>query len=143
VYFFSTLNYRLPDQSMLSIEQEAAWCEGCGLFECAEVIPSIEELYARIEELQTPTQKLLFLFRTQEAINVAIDELRTRLRWRATRKSSARCLACGSTSITPVRFGDDGTCVVNGKRLTETSWGFSDTADWIAEYTPEGIAIDC
>lgn len=140
ICFFSTLNYRLPDKSMLGIEQEAVWCEGCRSFGSAEVVPSIEELNARIQELQTPTQKLLFIFRTQEAMNIAIAELHTRLRWRAARKSPARCLACGSTAITPVRFGEDRTCVVNGKRLTESGQGFADTADWIAEYTSEGIA---
>jgi len=140
ICFFITLNYRLHDKSLLAIEQEAAWCEGCRRFGSAEVIPSIEELKARVQELQTPTQKLLFIYRTQEAIRGAIAELHTRLRWRADRKSSARCLACGSTAITPVRFGEDRTCVVNGKRLTESGQGFADTADWIAEYTPEGIA---
>jgi hypothetical protein len=142
ICFFLTLNYRLPDKSMLWIEQEAVWCGGCRSFGSAEVIPSIEELNARIQELQTPTQKLLFIYRTQEAITGAIDELRTRLRWRATRNSVGRCLACGSTAITPVRFGEDRTCVVNGKRLTESGQGFADTADWIEEYTPEGIATD-
>jgi hypothetical protein len=140
ICFFSTLNYRLPDKSLLRIEQEAAWCEACRSFGSAEVIPSIEDLNARVQDLQTPTQKLLFIFRTQEAISGAIDDLRTRLIWRAARRSPARCLACGSTAITPVRFGDDRTCVVNGKRLTEAGQGFADTADWIAEYTSEGIA---
>jgi hypothetical protein len=140
ICFFSTLNYRLPDKSLLRIEQEAAWCEGCHSFGIAEVIPSIEELNARLQELQTPTQKLLFIFRTQEAIGSAIDELRTRLRWRASRKSPARCLVCGSRAITPVRFADDRTCVVKGKRLTRSGQGFAETADWIAEYSSEGNA---
>jgi len=117
ICFYLTLNYRLPDKSLLRIEQEAAWCEGCRSFGVAEVIPSIEELYSRIQELQTPTQKLFFIYRTQEAMGSAIDELHTRLRWRGSRKSPARCLACGSTAITPVRFAEDRTCVVNGKRL--------------------------
>ena len=142
ICFFSTLNYRLPDKSMLGIEQKVAWCEVCHSFGSAEVIPSIEELNGRIQELQTPTRKHLFIYRTQEAINGAIDELRTRSRWRATRESPARCLVCGSTAITPVRFSEDGTCVINGKRLTESGQGFADTADWIAEYTSEGIATD-
>jgi hypothetical protein len=140
ICFFSTLNYRLPDQSLLGIEQEAAWCEECRSFGSAEFIPSIEDLNARVQELQTPTQKHLFIYQTQEAIIGAIDQLRTRMRWRAARKSPARCLACGSTAITPVRFGEDRTCVVHGKRLTESGQGFADTADWIAEYTSEGIA---
>ena len=141
ICFFSTLNYRLPDKSLLGIEQEVVWCEGCRSFGSAEVIPTIEQLDTRNQELQTPTQKLLFLFGSEKAINGAIDELRIRLRWRAGRRSPARCLACGSTSITPVCFGEDRTCVVNGKRLTESGHGFADTADWIAEFTSEGVAI--
>lgn len=141
ICFFSTLNYCLPDKSMLPVEQEVAWCKGCRSFGSAEAIPSIEELHARVQELQTPTQKLLFLYGTKEVMNGAIDELRTRLSWRTARESPARCLACGSTAITPVRFGEDRTCVVNGKRLAESGQGFADTADWIAEFSSEGIAI--
>src|SRR4051812_7799503 len=102
ICFFSTLNYRLPDKSLLGVEQEVVWCEGCRSFGSAEVIPTIEQLNERIQELQTPTQKLLFLFGSERAMSRAIDELRTRLTWRASRTSPARCLACGSTSITPV-----------------------------------------
>jgi hypothetical protein len=139
---FLTLNYRLPDKSLLGIEQEAAWCEGCGSFGSAEVVPSTEELNGRVKELQTPTQKLLVMYRTQAAINRAIAELHTRLKWRAERKAPARCLACGSVAITPVRFGEDRTCVINGKRLIESGHGFADTADWIVEYSTEGIATN-
>lgn len=140
ICFYITLNYRLPDNSLLGIEQQAAWCEECGSFGSAEIIPSLEDLKTRIQELQTPTPKLLFIYRTQDSIRDTIAELHTRLRWRADRRSPARCLACGSTAITPVQFGEDRSCVVNGKLLTETEQGFADTADWIAEFTSEGVA---
>jgi hypothetical protein len=141
ICFFSTLNYRLADGSTLGIEQEVAWCEQCGSFGVVEILPSVEELRERLQELQTPTQKHYFIYRTDDAIKGVIDELRVRLRWRESRKSPARCLACGSTDIHPVRFGEDRSCVANGKRLVETGQGFADTDDWIAEFSSEGIAL--
>jgi hypothetical protein len=141
ICFFSTLNYRLADGSTLGIEQEAAWCEHCRSFGVVEIVPPVEELRERLQELQTPTQKHYFIYRTEDAIKGALDELRVRLKWRESRKSPPYCLACSSTKVEPVRFGEGRSCVVNGKCLVETGQGFADTADWIAEFLSEGIAI--
>src|SRR5262245_21893894 len=80
ILFFSTLKYRLADGSTLGIEQEAGWCEHCRSFGSIEVIPSVGELRDRLQELQTPTQKLYFIYRTEDAINGALEDLRIRLR---------------------------------------------------------------
>jgi len=141
VWFFLTLNYRLNDGSTLHIEQQAAWCEQCRRFGSAELVSSIDELRDWLEELQNPTQSIHFALPSADAIQGAIDEVQVRLRWFQTRKSPARCLTCGSTAITPIRFGEDGTCVVNGKRLIALEQGFADSQNWIAEYSSEGIAI--
>jgi parallel beta-helix repeat protein len=41
ICLFSTLKYRLTDKVLLGFEQEVAWCERCGSFGSAEIIPSI------------------------------------------------------------------------------------------------------
>src|SRR4051812_25932189 len=91
--------------------------------------------------LQTPTQKDYVIYRTDDAVRRAIEELRVRLKWWESRRSPARCLACGSTEIEPVRFGKNRSCVVRGKRLIEVEQGFADTADWIAVFSSEGAAV--
>lgn len=141
ICFHLTLNYRLADGSLLHVEQEAAWCERCACFGSAELVPSVEDLRNRIRDLQTPNNKVRSFFRTEAAIGRAIAELETRLKWRGDRRSPARCLRCGSTEIVPVRFGDHfSVCFVSGKRVVQLRTGFADTAFWIAEFTPEGIA---
>jgi hypothetical protein len=129
----------------LYIEQQGAWCHQCRAFGSAEIIPLVEELHERIQEIETPTQKNIALNRSEAATRRELRVLRMRLKWRQSRESSARCLKCGSTDIEPICFGDDDdTCVAGGQRLTLTNrlYGHADTAfDWIAEYSPEGIAV--
>ena len=138
VCFYSTLRYRLAVGSALHVEQEAAWCARCRSFGIAEVLPWVEELRGRLQELRSPTKVHYVLFRTVEGIGAAMDELRARLKWRQSRESPARYLAYGSTEVGPGRFGEDRSCVVNRRRLVETGWGFADSANWVAGFSPEG-----
>ncbi len=141
VCFFITLKYRLADDSTLCIDQEAAWCKHCQRFVTAERVPSLEELEQFIHELEAPTQKHYFIFGSKEGIRAGIVQLETQLRWRRNRESAARCLSCGSTDVMPVRFDENRSFFLHGKRFVEVDQGFADTRDWIAEYTPEGLAI--
>jgi len=141
VYFFSTLRYRLGQDIAIGIEQDAAWCEGCQAFEAAEYVPSVEELNERMRDLQKASDKRDFLYPTRTAVNHAIAELRVRINWRLGRTSPPRCLVCGSTRIILVDFDEKRSCVIHGKHLSEVTYGFADTDDWIAEYSPEGLLL--
>src|SRR5262249_38231172 len=124
---------------VLGVEQEPAWCSRCKRFVCAEHVASVQELEDRIRELQTPSNKHDFLFGSDRGIEEALAELRVCLTWRETRQAPPHCLECGSTEITPIRFDNEDTCIALGKRFIIEGGGFADMADWIAEFTPEGI----
>lgn len=141
ICFYSTVNYRLADGTLLYIEQKAAWCNACQSFGTAEAIPSIDELHSRIAELKAPNQATYFVHGSDDGIREAIKETGVRLAWRETRQSLARCLTCGSADIVPVLFDQDQTCVIQGKKLILIGRGFADTEPWIAEFTSEGLAL--
>jgi len=69
-------SYKLPDHSTLNIFRTFAWCNRCSQVVWAERLPDLKEL----------------------SEPVAVD-------WRKHRLDPAKCLACGSSDITPSRMG--------------------------------------
>ncbi|QEL15480.1 hypothetical protein PX52LOC_02403 [Limnoglobus roseus] len=71
-----------------------------------------------------------------------VDELEMRLNWRRRRKSSARCLTCGSEAIWP--FPGEGKVVHpgNGRRVEVRCQDRCDAAIVGAIYSTEGTRLD-
>ena len=80
-------SYVLPEGKDLTIERTFAWCDDCQRVQWAELIPDLEKLRSRNEE-------------------VPCSKTEDRIVWRMTRESPPRCLACGSTRIRPGLRGE-------------------------------------
>jgi hypothetical protein len=59
VLFSAFYNYRMPDGSLLSVNQQPAWCPQCGDFVLGECIQSVEQMEQRARELRNASEELL------------------------------------------------------------------------------------
>jgi hypothetical protein len=137
------LNYRLPDGKLLHVRQTECWCPTCNRIDMAERVESIDELEDEIERLRNPddeeSQMIAFI---GTPVDERIAELESRIIWRQSRKSLPKCLHCGSTDIVPIPDAQEFAHPSTGERVVVAGRGFASTAEWHAEFTPEGDVIN-
>lgn len=139
-YLHWDCNYVLDGGVLLLTEQVAAWCYSCSSIVGAEAIPSLDELDARICDLDNPDNLTLKAFGRGQLDQERI-ELPLRRSWRVSRESAARCLECGSTDIYPIVVND---CTEPRfrKRFRETGWGHASMCfEIVRRLSPEGLVI--
>lgn len=95
-------SYVLEDGNLLPVSLWPAWCEGCQKFVPGEQIFPIEEEDKRLDELEYFAQHPGHIPPDRYVDIKSLPELRVRKRWRQKRVSPAKCLICGSTSITSI-----------------------------------------
>lgn len=144
VLYSAFLNYRLPDGNLLHVRQTECWCPNCNQIDIAERIQSIVELEKELELLRNPDdddEEAFMLALLSDPIEERIADLELRLIWRRERKSPAKCLRCGSTEIVPLPDSKEFSHPATGERVVVAGHGFASTAEWHAEFTPEGDVI--
>ncbi|MBN69924.1 MAG: hypothetical protein CME32_11690 [Gimesia sp.] len=117
--------YRFPDGCEVPLQVQYAWCHGCELFVEAEKLFTTQEIQQKIENLSIKPEEWLQdiqnkmpefaeWMQTQEIdgrpmLEVRVEERRQRceswisaLNWFVGRKSTARCLECGSMTAIKV-----------------------------------------
>ncbi len=142
VAYSAFLDYRLPDGSTLGVDQQPAWCRGCGQFVLAERLPEVaelDELLAAVKAREPETVRRLTVFGRSAEDEVA--ELTRRIAWRRGRQSPARCLHCGSGQIVALPSGGEFAHPATGERVTVVGSGFASMARWVAEFSSEGIKL--
>lgn len=142
VAFSAFLEYRLPDGSLLMVDQQPAWCPACGQFVLAERLSEVAELeamLAAVKDQEPETVRRLAVFSRSAEDEVA--ELTRRLAWRRGRRSLARCLHCGSDQIVAIPTGGEFAHPDTGERMSVVSSGFASMERLVAEFSPEGIKL--
>lgn len=95
--------YVLEDGSLLPVSVWPAWCESCQKFVAGELIHSIEDEDKELEELEYFAKHPGHIPPDRQVDLGNLPELRVRQIWRKKRTSPAKCMACGSESITSIR----------------------------------------
>jgi hypothetical protein len=138
--------YEFDDGSRLDVEAVPAWCRRCGDIAHGERVEPLEKIDRHLAELQDPGSEFCRMaigaMTDPEELRLhLIDKWQKRRRWRAGRKSPARCILCGSTDLVifpldePVPHpGGDGTIEVSCVGMCSTEFN-----DWF--FTPEGERI--
>lgn len=136
------LNYRLATGDLLHVRQTECWCSTCKRIDMAERVESLDELQSELERLQHPdedeSRMIAFI---GVPIEKRIAETELRINWRRDRISPPKCLHCGSTDITRIPDADEFRHPKTGERVVVAGRGFASTAEWHAEFTPEGDVI--
>lgn len=121
--FWGRHSYRLSDGRDASAHRALAWCNACNDFVWMERLPEPEEVQEKLteavrdlEEALAPKEYLLFGFIKRrkkpnlEFIKIYQNSLRKAeaLRdWRGLRRSSPKCLTCGSTEVQEANLWGD------------------------------------
>jgi hypothetical protein len=143
-YGFAIANshfYVLEDRSLLPVRVWPAWCERCLMFMAAEQIFPVAEEAKELNEIEYFAKRPGLIPPDRHFPIRHLPELRLRKKWRASRRSPAKCLVCGSTQITSTWPGPEveipgrGKCV-GGFRAFADMWGPPD-----AYYDPEGNRV--
>jgi len=145
VLFSAFIDYRFPDGSKLHILQDAAWCPNCDRLVVAEEIPSIECLQSEFEKTRSGEPETIQIWQfvsNGQPISIRIAELEKRIEWRIARVNPPRCLECGGLGIVTVQGNKEFRHPNTGERVTEIGSGWTDAGPWIADFTPEGDAMD-
>lgn len=136
--------YVLEDGSLLLVSVRPAWCESCQKFVAGEHIRSIEEEEKELAELEYFAQHPGHIPPDRGVRLRNLPELRERRKWRPNRRSPARCLVCGSASITSIWLGSEIEIPGGGKCVGRFS-GFADASRAGGPrkelFTPEGDRI--
>jgi hypothetical protein len=140
--FSAFLYYVLDDGSRLPVSQTECYCPVCQRIDIAEHLETVADLELRLRQISvtgTKERKIAEFFRS---VSDQLDELRKRIDWRSTRRSSAKCLHCGSTEISLLPDSREFIHPANGARMKVTCCGFMSTSEWHATYTAEGDLIE-
>lgn len=100
--FLTDCVYQLPDGSRAGAIPTLAWCFRCKSFVCAEWILSIADIDSTIVELTTRpfSQQTVFIFGDCDDFREkAVADYHRRRIWRLLRKSTPKCISCGSDQI--------------------------------------------
>ena len=140
--------YLLADGSQLIIRTRPAWCRRCGRVTHAEQIGPLEAIDQRLAELRDPSSPSYRALAAgaipgvtpegDDFVQLVVNDLRIRRRWRAGRESPPRCIFCGTTDIVALpRVGvvadPDGPGTVEGRWI-----GIGSFDDERKFFTPEG-----
>jgi hypothetical protein len=142
VLYSAFLNYRLPDGSLLHVQQKECWCATCNCFLMGEHVPDVWELEIEISHLLNPDRDTQVLIAVMgRPVEELLEEIRARIRWRKTREAPAKCLKCSSTEIIFVPDSNEFRHPKIGERVLVVGHGFASTTIWHAEFTTEGDMI--
>ena len=140
--FSAFLDYRFGDGTRLHVRQTACWCSRCRHITIGEDIPTVEELRQELERLHHPNHEERELYRILGTpMADLITETEKRIEWRRSRTAPAKCLHCGSTEIAVISHDETMVHPATGERMLLSERDWADTAEWRAEYTPEGDVI--
>lgn len=134
--------YVLEDGSLLPVSVRPAWCESCQKFVPGEQIFPIEEEDTRLEELEYFAEHPGHIPSDRDVSLRNLPERRVRRKWRHKRTSPAKCLVCGSASITLIWPGSEVEIPGRGKCAGGFS-GFADAYNGGRKelFTPEGERV--
>lgn len=141
--------YRLDDRNDIELYSQPVWCHGCVKVTHGERIESIQQIDQRIAHLEKLAAEIRIEM-TRPPLpepgapgdrhqREQIAELQMRRAWRKQRRSSPRCLICGTTNIVPLENGKpvrigNGSVQCNSVGLCSTYFN-----EWF--FTPEGERI--
>jgi hypothetical protein len=120
-------SYVLEGGRVLPIRVWPAWCERCRKFTAAEQILPIADEAKELGEVEYFAERPGLIPPDRRVPVWQLPELRLRKTWRATRRSPAKCLGCGSVDITSIWPGPEvdvpgrGKCVVRFRGLAALS----------------------
>ena len=109
--FWGLYKYRLPDETMVSVERCVGWCNSCEKTAPIEELSNITEVTKQLRTCQTALNQLEDSFfrkhfgsgrRKRRELTTRGQDLRNTLRFLELRKGKPRCLTCGSTDIFPM-----------------------------------------
>ena len=142
--------YRLADGSEITLCSGPVWCAACAKVTHGEQIESIQEIDRRIRDLERLAAEIRREMsrpplpapdapgdRHQQE---QIAELKLRRDWRRQRRSPPKCLACGSTDITPLDHGKP--VRISGGRVRCDCIGMCSTDFNMCYYSPEGDLVE-
>jgi hypothetical protein len=139
VVFSAFYNYRLPDGTLLSVDQQAAWCPHCRTFVLGERIKTVDQMEQRITELRNPSGELKELLAfVGTSVEKELADLHRRIEWRRGRVTPARCLHCGTPQIVPLPNSRSFAHPDTGATVIVESNGWTDLPPHIQDFTPEG-----
>jgi hypothetical protein len=128
--------YLLPDGSSLSVPYVPAWCSHCQVVVHAEELPKVEALERQLREWQASSLE-------DEVQSWHVEWLEREIAWRSERRSSPKCLACGSDNIVRGSLGGGVLHPSCRRRMAfKLSGHFSlmlPLMQWL--YSPEGEAL--
>ena len=105
-----TLEYRLPSGETVEGYRRFAWCATCCKITEAEDAIESESIQAAIKVIEQRNRgiaKRLFGFSKEDVAE--LNSLQAKLRLAQARHSPPRCLRCGETVVTPLKFDANGT----------------------------------
>ena len=121
--FWGIHTYRLPDGRDADVDRAFAWCNTCNDLMWMERLPRPEEVQGKLdeaarelEEYEPPKERLLFGFIKQrvdpgsdftEIYQKTLRNAEALRDWHTIRKSSPKCLTCGSTDVQEVNLWGD------------------------------------
>lgn len=141
-FYSAFLNYRLATGELLHVRQTECWCSVCKRIDMAERVESLEDLQTELDRRRHPDEeesRIIAFIGTPIEVRIAETELR--IKWRRGRIAAAKCLHCGSTDLIRLPDSDEFRHPMTGERVVVAGRGFASTAQWHAEFTPEGDMI--
>ena len=143
--------YEFSESDRLDLHSEPVWCHRCGQITHGEELSTVDDIDKQIHDLNDPSSALYrmtrhgvldeLLGKGKEFLRERIAELQRRRRWRAERKSPAKCIHCGTTQIVALPAGlpvpnpgGHGQIQVDCVGMCSTSFN-----EWF--FTPEGDRI--
>src|SRR5947207_1283413 len=100
--------YEFSETDRLDLHSSPVWCHRCSKITHGEDLSTLENIDKQIRDLHDPSSKLYRMTRHgildeigkgEEFLEVQLDELEPRRRWRVSRKSPPKCIHCGSIEI--------------------------------------------
>ena len=140
-----TADYVLENDVLHSLDWRFAWCVAERRLVSAEKLPDLEELAARVAELEAPGEDEIDLDTGLPIARARLLEIaRVTLAWRRKRTIPERCLRCGETSLLPMdswQYKDVAHpgCAAEGTLSTDGGMFLSEGPDEAnPQFTPEG-----
>lgn len=112
-----TLRYMLADGSSVDGHREFGWCRRCNGIRDIEQQFAVPQLQSELHAISSRRPRGFFgaidraLGGNSNDDDAEVQRLNGLLRVAKVRKSSPRCLACGSDGTVPLQFDDSGNCV--------------------------------
>jgi hypothetical protein len=133
--------YVLDDGSLLPVRVWPAWCERCRTFTASEQIFPIADELNELKEVEYFAERPGLIPPDRRFSIGELPNLRLRKNWRDKRRSTPKCLDCGSVDITSIWPGPEVDIPGRGKCVARfIGWG-DVSGPPNAYYSPEGEIV--